>query len=57
MMLWNNNLSKSALGMLMLASVAVVDSAVINLEEWKFGGSYEDITVNVGDQLNFEWTG
>ena len=58
MMLWNNNLSKSALGMLMLASVAVdvVDSAIINIDPWTFG-TYDDITVTVGDQINFAWTG
>ena len=54
MMLWNKNLSKSALGMWMLASVAVVDGAIINIEEWTFG-TYDDITVTVGDQINFVW--
>ena len=42
----------------MLASVAVdvVDSAIINIDPWTFG-TYDDITVTVGDQINFAWTG
>ena len=40
--------------MWMLASVAVVDGAIINIEEWTFG-TYDDITVTVGDQINFVW--
>ena len=40
--------------MLMLASVAVVDSAIINIDPWGFE-VYEDLTAEVGDEIVFVW--